>query len=202
MIDAVRTFLHAFIHGVPDDATTRALIATCEAALELAHTDEARSGANFAFNPLFRDALVSFRHWWRGEQGITLNDVRQSMVTAWNAFSAEVRAGYRGREPLFAGDVYVPARDDDRLLRQLGRICGIMADGQWHTKPELVAACGDLDGSIGAQLGHLRKPKHGTWIVEKSQRDDRHPNLWSYRMRNPDGTEGPPWRPYPPRVEL
>ncbi len=91
-----------------------------------------------------------------------------------------------GNSSEFDGAQYNPALDDNRLHSQLGRVFSAMSTGQWITLGELAELTGDPQPSISAQLRHLRKAKHGSWIVD-SQRVERG-GLFQYRLRNPDGS--------------
>lgn len=102
----------------------------------------------------------------------------------------EDRARAEGRQ--FAGAYYNPARDDRRLLRQLGRVYAALSDGGWWTLAELAETTGDPPASISAQLRHLRKPQHGGYLVDVEAGHDRAAGLYRYRLRNPDGS--PPTR--------
>jgi len=96
----------------------------------------------------------------------------------------------------FDGSDYNPALDDDRLRTQLGKIFNVMADGEQHTLTGIAHRIGGNapEASISAQLRHLRKAKHGSWIIDKI-RDPTHKALFLYQMRNPDGTTIPPLKP-------
>lgn len=80
----------------------------------------------------------------------------------------------------FDGDVYVPALDDERLTGQLGRIFELMRDGEWRTTFEIHDETGDPQASILAQLGHLRKERFGSFLVEKRRRTLS--GTWEYRV--------------------
>jgi hypothetical protein len=112
-------------------------------------------------------------------------DILAAVQAAWTAYEEE-RAGDSG--PLFAGAEYNPARDDQRLLRQMGRVFDVMADGNWHALAEIAERTGDPPASVSAQLRHLRKPQHGSWIIERRS-SGVSAALFLYRLRNPDGSE-------------
>jgi hypothetical protein len=78
----------------------------------------------------------------------------------------------------FDGECYDPALDQDRLTKQLGRIWALMADERWRSLPAIAAATGDPEASISAQLRHLRKPRFGSYTVERR----RVGNLYEYRV--------------------
>lgn len=70
---------------------------------------------------------------------------------------------------LFAGDDYDPERDDERLASQLMRVRHVMKDaasmGRWITVREIATVTRDPQPSVLAQIGHLRKTKHGQYQV-------------------------------------
>jgi hypothetical protein len=67
----------------------------------------------------------------------------------------------------FDGSDYIPDRDDVRLSGQILRVWECMKDEKWRTLREISNATGDPEASISAQLRHLRKPKFGSYDVEK-----------------------------------
>ena len=79
----------------------------------------------------------------------------------------------------FNGAGYVPARDDERLSRQIDRGRIAMADGQWRTLGEIADITGDPEASISAQLRHLRKAKHGGHKVYKEHVEN---GLFLYKL--------------------
>jgi hypothetical protein len=82
----------------------------------------------------------------------------------------------------FNGSDYVPSRDDARLTSQLDRIKSFMMDGQWHTLSEIADGTRDPQASISAQLRHLRKPRFGSYTVEKRPVGERFTGLYEYRV--------------------
>lgn len=68
---------------------------------------------------------------------------------------------------LFNGSDYSPDRDDDRLGAQRVRILNLMIDGEARTLREIAEATKDPEASISAQLRHLRKPRFGSYTVNK-----------------------------------
>ena len=82
----------------------------------------------------------------------------------------------------FNGATYDPALDDERLTRQLGRVWSCMSDGAWRTLDEIATVTGDPHASISAQLRHLRKPRFGSYMVEKRARGRRESGLFEYRV--------------------
>lgn len=85
----------------------------------------------------------------------------------------------RRRAPRFDGADYVPARDDDRLSGQYGRIFALMRDGAWRSLPEIARLTGDPPASVSAQLRHMRKPRFGGHQVERRYVRD---GLYEYRL--------------------
>lgn len=85
-------------------------------------------------------------------------------------------------EARFAGDDYDPAQDDERLRGQIGRIHALMSDHRWRTVEEIREVTGDPAASILAQLGHLRKERFGSYLVEKRSRGERSAGLYEYRV--------------------
>jgi len=79
----------------------------------------------------------------------------------------------------FDGADYIPERDNDRLGAQLKRIFDTVIDGQWRTLQDISELTGDPHASISAQLRHLRKPKFGSWNVERKYMGD---GLYLYRL--------------------
>ena len=67
----------------------------------------------------------------------------------------------------FDGPEYSPARDQKRLTGQLLRVFNLMRDGRWRTLAEIASAAGDPEGSISAQLRHLRKARFGAHTVNR-----------------------------------
>jgi len=114
----------------------------------------------------------------------------------WDTYMQEV-ADAEGTG--FDGAVYDPARDDDRLQRQLGRVWDVMSDGQYRSIVDIASITGDPQPSVSAQLRHLRKTRHGSWIIDRQRVGET--GLHVYRMRNPNGLAGPPWLPITPNNE-
>lgn len=85
----------------------------------------------------------------------------------------------------FNGPVYDPYFDHDRLKKQLGRVWSKMIPGGWHTLGEIAGATGDPEASVSAQLRHLRKPRFGSYVVEKRNRGARDTGLFEYRLMRP-----------------
>lgn len=80
---------------------------------------------------------------------------------------------------LFDGSTYEPRRDEGRLFRQLRDVRSYMADGLWHTLPDIAAGTGHPEASISARLRDLRKDRWGAHTVEREFL--RH-GLFRYRL--------------------
>ncbi|MBU8921229.1 MAG: hypothetical protein KOO63_05370 [Bacteroidales bacterium] len=88
-------------------------------------------------------------------------------------------------EPRFNGPVYEPVQDHSRLYKQHEVIRGYMLyayrhGSGWRTLAEIEKATGFPQASISAQLRHLRKPRFGSYAVDKRRRRDA--GLWEYRV--------------------
>lgn len=84
--------------------------------------------------------------------------------------------------PHFNGPDYEPQLDFFRLKKQHERVRDLMLDGVWRTLYEIFNETGDPPASISAQLRHLRKPRFGSFIVEKRRRGIRENGLFEYRL--------------------
>ena len=82
----------------------------------------------------------------------------------------------------FNGPSYDPEFDHDRLKKQAGRVYVQMIDGYWLTLFEISRLTGDPEASISAQLRHLRKPRFGSYIVNRRPRGNRSMGLWEYQL--------------------
>jgi hypothetical protein len=96
-------------------------------------------------------------------------------------------AAQRQTEPEFDGPAYDPEADKDRLSSQLGRIYNLMRDHEWRTLDEIHERTGEPAASVSAQLRHLRKPRFGSYRVERRHRGDPAHGLYEYRVLPPDG---------------
>ena len=85
----------------------------------------------------------------------------------------------------FNGADYVPEFDDARLVGQMQRVYDLMIDGRWRTLQQIADATGDPHASVSAQLRHLRKPRFGSFVVERQPRGDRTRGLFEYRLIAP-----------------
>ena len=84
----------------------------------------------------------------------------------------------------FDGPAYEAALDRHRLTGQIQRIHALMIDGAWRTLGEIEDATGDPQASISAQLRHLRKPRFGSFVIEKQRRGQGKSGLFEYRMKS------------------
>jgi len=82
----------------------------------------------------------------------------------------------------FNGSDYDPALDNKRLKGQLLRIYNLMQDGKFRTLSEISKETGDHEASISAQLRHLRKPRFGSYTVNKRVRGERINGLFEYQL--------------------
>lgn len=85
-------------------------------------------------------------------------------------------------EPHFNGPAFDPKFDHERLTGQLGRIFKLMSDGKFRTLGEISAATHDPEGSVSAQLRHLRKERFGAHTVNRRARGDRVNGLFEYQL--------------------
>jgi hypothetical protein len=87
----------------------------------------------------------------------------------------------------FNGSDYNPARDDNRLRKQIGRVYQVMLDDRWFSLQELQACIldrfevKDPESSISAQLRHLRKPRFGGHRVSRRLRVGTE-GTWEYYL--------------------
>lgn len=88
-------------------------------------------------------------------------------------------------KPHFNGPEYKTKQDHDRLSNQHDRVKAAMIDGKWRSLQQIEAITGDPVASISAQLRHLRKPRFGSWVVDRRPRGDRSNGLFEYRIRKP-----------------
>lgn len=85
-------------------------------------------------------------------------------------------------EPHFEGPADEPDRAK-RLTAQQEDIKRLMSDRLYRTLEEIHEATGHPVASISAQLRHLRKPRFGSWRVEKQHMGH---GLWAYRVLPPE----------------
>ena len=78
------------------------------------------------------------------------------------------------------GATFDYARDARRLAGQHARVLAFLRDSQWHTLSQIAEATGDPEASVSARLRDLRKPRFGSYVVER-QYVER--GLFRYRLR-------------------
>lgn len=88
----------------------------------------------------------------------------------------------------YNGATYDPQFDDKRLDKQIGRVFALMIDGRWRTLNEISKLTGDPESSISAQLRHLRKPRFGSYSVNRRSRGLREHGLFEYQLMPPGQT--------------
>lgn len=86
---------------------------------------------------------------------------------------------------MFNGPDYIPELDKVRLTGQIQRIYDLMIDGTWRTLTEISQLARASESSASAQLRHLRKPRFGSYIVDKKRRGDRTAGLFEYKLIDP-----------------
>lgn len=120
---------------------------------------------------------------------VTDTEVHNAKVDLQQALSViEIEASARKQKaPRFDGRVYDPQFDDSRLRSQLRLIFDVMRGGGWKTLPEISHVTGCREASISAQLRHLRKPRFGSYIVDRRYRGDRARGIFEYRLLDPTG---------------
>jgi hypothetical protein len=82
----------------------------------------------------------------------------------------------------FDGSDYDPEHDQERLKSQLYRVYKAIKEGKWLTLDEIHKITEDPHASISAQLRHLRKPRFGSFNIEKRRRGLPKNGLWEYRL--------------------
>ena len=88
------------------------------------------------------------------------------------------------------GPAYDEAIDGERISKQHDRIRDFMlrvdaTQGRWLTLQEIQQALGYPESSISAQLRHFRKPKFGSFRVDKRRRHEDGKGTWEYRVKPP-----------------
>lgn len=89
---------------------------------------------------------------------------------------------------MFDGATYEPDLDRDRLGRQLSRVLGLMGDGRWRSLADITRATGAPPASVSARLRDLRKPKFGSYQVERQRLKG---GLFLYRVLPPAPPSAP-----------
>jgi hypothetical protein len=82
----------------------------------------------------------------------------------------------------FDGPEFKPELDGERLTLQHEAIRDLMLDGKWRTLGEIASLTRFPEPSISAQLRHLRKPRFGSFVVEKRRRGDEKQGLYEYHV--------------------
>jgi len=93
------------------------------------------------------------------------------------------------QENRYNGPVYDPIHDNKRLDKQIGRVFDCMIDGRWRTLKEIACVTDDPEASVSAQLRHLRKPRFGSYHVDKRNRGQRGNGLFEYKLSVMGGDE-------------
>lgn len=80
-------------------------------------------------------------------------------------------------------------RDNGRLADQFGRILGLMKDGNWRSLRAISRMLGYPEASVSAQLRHARKPRFGSYTVQRTR--DADSGTWFYRVLAADPSSTP-----------
>lgn len=126
----------------------------------------------------------------RGKHKVAL-DVHTQTNTEMNGPSVGIAMGSEGFMTKlsgykFNGPEYIPQIDNKRLTKQHDEIRDLMLDEEWRTLEEIHKSTGFPQSSISAQLRHLRKPRFGSFVVERRARKDRARGLYEYRVLMPE----------------
>ena len=81
--------------------------------------------------------------------------------------------------PTRDGATYDHDRDGLRLHKQHNRVLALMRDGCWRTLAQIAAGTNDPEASVSARLRDLRKPRFGSYNVERRYAGE---GLWEYRI--------------------
>ncbi|MCC6695006.1 MAG: hypothetical protein IT365_05180 [Candidatus Hydrogenedentes bacterium] len=82
----------------------------------------------------------------------------------------------------FSGSTYDERHDRARLTGQIRRVFDFMEDGDWHTIPEIAEAAGASETSASARVRDLRKPRFGSYTVQRMRVGDPSAGLWAFRL--------------------
>lgn len=82
----------------------------------------------------------------------------------------------------FDGETYDPKVDQPRLSRQLDETRDYMLRAGWRTLSEIASATGFHEASISARLRDLRKPRFGSYTVERRRRGEVGRGIFEYRV--------------------
>jgi hypothetical protein len=91
----------------------------------------------------------------------------------------------------FDGKTYDPVLDGKRLGSQLKIVAFCLSNGHYWTLSALAGAANCSECSASARLRDLRKPRFGSYLIERKRFKD---NLWMYRMVIPTLTEYATWQ--------
>lgn len=85
-------------------------------------------------------------------------------------------------QPPFDFDGTTIREDPDapvRLTGQMLRVWECVKDGSWWTLPDLASAARGTEAAVSARLRDLRKPRHGSHVVEREHLGG---GVWRYRL--------------------
>lgn len=85
----------------------------------------------------------------------------------------------------FSGSTYDERHDKTRLTGQIRRVFEFMSDGEWHTIPEIAEAAGASETSASARVRDLRKPRFGSYKVQRMRVGEPSAGLWAFRLDIP-----------------
>lgn len=83
----------------------------------------------------------------------------------------------------FDGETYDSGGDRVRLNNQLQKVFEVMFDGKWRTLKEIEEVTAFPQASISARLRDLRKPKFGSYTVDRRLRGSRMKGLYEYYLK-------------------
>ena len=81
------------------------------------------------------------------------------------------------------GPAYEEKLDGKRINKQMRTIRDYMLAGGWHTLDHISTMLGYPEGSVSANLRHLRKARFGGYLVDK--RRIKSAGTWEYRVLEP-----------------
>ena len=84
----------------------------------------------------------------------------------------------------FDGETFDPKLDGARLASQLGRVRRFLASGRFVTLAQIAVAARCSEASASARLRDLRKPRFGSYVVER-RRVPGARGLFEYRLSRP-----------------
>jgi hypothetical protein len=74
----------------------------------------------------------------------------------------------------------VTPTDEVRLRGQLAKVYDLMKDGQWRTLSRIAAITGASEAAASARLRDLRKPRFGSYTVNRRRVDG---GLFEYQVQ-------------------